>query len=491
MEPVKSQSEVQAKLKKKKDSPVQTVKRRKTNSESKKNNAKTTIHPTKGKCSTRKTRVFREFNLERLLFRWYERRLAVNDPSTSVSSNVLKKACALAKKMGASEVFLKTITEDWVKIWSEKYGINKEDPVSYTEHVAEVKAEMFEDDLKNVHSGEYTDDQIYCAFSFQFDLTSLPDKSLEPKSEDRVWLLMAGNKSGRHRTRLLITGKQWRPDCLKTVNMLSQPVIYAGGGVGTLTPDLFTWWFHREFAPAALALNESGAVLAVEQSDFLPPATDCIAADGKVKLVIYDGNVLEPKPDQNLIVAELRTRYAMLLLHGISIDQQRFVSVSQFLSGFTLKDAFPMLHRAWLNIRPETFHRCWTKPLSTPIADETSLSFGDICSTPLQIEEDRMLLLELQWLAHDLCLEVTDQDLANWVRRTLTQPLLESFIKPEPVDEADTTSAPPTVPTPAEAAVYLDKVLSWMESEALDPNLLLVVRDIMTMAKQACLTRVF
>lgn len=458
---------------------------------------------------------FREIDLERILFRWFERR---NDdhvsgsPSSSTSSSpptveeISKKAASLAKKMGASEDFLKSLNKNWIHNWLHKYGVTlgvveeqtaelgkrdeKDDTVE--QKIKDEREERDEDfGIKDVLNGEYSDDQIYCGFAFQLDWTSLPDKTLDVQQGDDhgVWLLMAGNKSGRHRIRLLITGKQWRPNCLKNVNMLSQPVVYAGGGVGVLTADLFTWWFHREFAPAALALNERGAVLVMEHNEFLPAAGDCVAADGKVRLVTYrrhDPGVIYP--DQSLIASELRIRYAMLLLHSVSMEQQRWVSVAQYIATFTLKDAFPMLHRAWLNIRPETFNRCWT---GIPSASASPLTFGRSASTPLQVEEDRMLLLELQWLSHDLGLEVTDEDLACWVTSvTEPEPREDVYVKPEPTEEngdacSTTTNENTVVPTAAEAAVCLQKVLSWMESEPMDPNLVLIVRDIMAMAKQA------
>jgi hypothetical protein len=42
-----------------------------------------------------------------------------------------------------------------------------------------------------------------------------------------------------------------------------------------------------------------------------------------------------------------------------------------------------------------------------------------------------------------------------------------------------------SVPTPSEAADHLTHALLWMETESLDPALLLVVRDILSLAKQA------
>ena len=127
----------------------------------------------------------------------------------------------------------------------------------------------------------------------------------------------------------------------------------------------------------------------------------------------------------------------MLLLHNISVEQQRWISVGQYVATFTLKDAFPMLHRAWLNIRPETFNRCWTSADDHSF-DDVALTFGRSAATPLQVEEDRMLLLELQWLSHDLGLEVTDEDLARWVRSVAAEASAspeQVYVKPEPTEE--------------------------------------------------------
>jgi hypothetical protein len=96
-----------------------------------------------------------------------------------------------------------------------------------------------------------------------------------------------------------------------------------------------------------------------------------------------------------------------------------------------------------------------------------------------------MMLLELQWLSHDLGLEVTDDDLATWVldRGPSDAPVIS--VKTEVVDDGS-EEVVSGVPTPTEAADHLAHALLWMETEPLDPALLLVVRDIITLAKQAC-----
>jgi hypothetical protein len=222
-----------------------------------------------------------------------------------------------------------------------------------------------------------------------------------------------------------------------------------------------------------------------------------VTVDVRVRLVVYpkgnfgDGAVL----DHGLIVSELRTRYAMMLLSSVaanSTEHQHATLVPDYLRKFTLKDAFPMLHRSWLNLRSETFLRCWDRvasltngePGPCPETAPCTLALSSFGATPAQAQEDRMMLLELQWLSHDLGLEVTDDDLATWALNCGTGGAPLEGVKTEPVDEG-AEEAVARVPTPSEAADHLAQALLWMETESLDPALLLVVRDIITLAKQA------
>lgn len=469
-----------------------------------------------------------ETALERALFRWFQRyqqqqrdRHGGGDELRVTvllsTAELRKKALSIARRLGASQDLLDIVNRTWILQWQTRYGIPKASasPPPAPTHCADVTitvtaaatagevpttavpspAEQLRSVLRDT---DYTAEQVYCAYGFQLDWKSLPDRTLaEIAPADRVWVLMAANRTGRHRTRLLITGRLWRPPCLRHVNMLSQPVVYAGGGSGTLTPDLFTWWFHHEFAPAAATLHPRGAVLVVEQAPFVPQEAGCIAHDVRVRLVVYpkgnfgDGAVL----DHGLVVSELRTRYAMMLLSIVAADSsepQHATLVPDYLRKFTLKDAFPMLHRSWLNVRSETFLRCWQRvaslsngdPGPLPDTPPCTLALSSFASTPTHAQEDRVMLLELQWLSHDLGLEVTDDDLATWALDCGTEsPTLEG-VKTEDVDDvAEETVA--GVPSSTEAAEHLAHALLWMETESLDPALLLVVRDIITLARQA------
>jgi hypothetical protein len=477
-----------------------------------------------------------ETALERALFRWFQRyqqqqrdRHGGGDELRVTvllsTADLRKKALSIARRLGASQDLLDIVTRSWILQWQTRYGIPKASAspppapthcadVTITVTAAAAAASAAEvpttavpspaERLRNIlRDADYTAEQVYCAYGFQLDWKSLPDRTLaEVAPGDRVWVLMAANRTGGHRTRLLITGRLWRPPSLRHVNMLSQPVVYAGGGSGALTADLFTWWFHHEFAPAAATLHPRGAVLVAEQAPFVPQEAECVAQDVRVRLVVCpkgifgDGAVL----DHGLVVSELRTRYAMMLLSSVAADStehQHATSVPDYLRKFTLKDAFPMLHRSWLNVRSETFLRCWQRvtslssedPEPSPETTPCTLALSSFASTPAHAQEDRVMLLELQWLSHDLGLEVTDDDLATWALDCGSESAALEGVKTEDVDDGP-EDAVAGVPTPSEAAEHLAHALLWMETEALDPALLLVVRDIITLARQARCTHV-
>lgn len=335
-----------------------------------------------------------------------------------------------------------------------------------------------------------------------------------------MWVVGAADHEGHHRTRLLVAGRHWRPRCLRKVNMLSQPVVYAGGGRGSLTTDLFLWWFHREFAVTAMAMHPDGAVLVAESADYLPPEGDCVAADGLVRLFVVPKDCMETR----LVVRELRVRLATGVLSrarcgvyrdsvisnsAIPEEADHHYQLDAHLRRFTLKEAFADLHRAWLSVRSETFARSWTLPRDR---DDHSLAgcSGNGAILPPRIyavdqEEDRMLLVELQSLAREAGLEVGDEELGKWIvdeESALArlgkerEPDEEQCrVKVEVEDRWSERNGDDDEdgngnndgnaedddgeddPTAEEAVGLLSRVLTWMEREPLDPGLLLAVRS--------------
>ncbi|XP_036143061.1 uncharacterized protein LOC105837174 isoform X2 [Monomorium pharaonis] len=385
-----------------------------------------------------------------------------------------------------------------------------------TAHVSSSSAlERLRNALEN-----YDRSRIYLAHVCYLDWRDLPGKRRgggdATRSSERVWVVGAADHEGHHRTRLLVAGRHWRPRCLRRVNMLSQPVVYAGGGRGSLTADLFLWWFHREFAVTAMAMHPDGAVLVAESADYLPPENDCVAADGLVRLFVVPKDCMETR----LVVRELRVRLATGILSRArcGVYRDKFPSIlglpeeegdrrlDVYLKRFTLKEAFADLHRAWLSVRSETFARSWTLPRDR---EDHPLTGCNGAMLPPRIhavdhEEDRMLFVQLQNLARQVGLEISDDELGSWIldeestlaglirkREAPDEEHSRIKIEVEPdrwsdrngdedddggndgVEEDDGEDEP----TAEEAVGLLSRVLTWMEREPLDPGLLLAVRS--------------
>ncbi|XP_054010168.1 uncharacterized protein LOC128893316 isoform X2 [Hylaeus anthracinus] len=354
----------------------------------------------------------------------------------------------------------------------------------------------------------YDRSRIYLAHVSFLDWRDLPGRrrtgSAAVPDAERVWVVGAADHEGHHRTRLLVTGRHWRPRCLRRVNMLSQPVIYAGGGRGSLTVDLFLWWFHREFAVTAMAMHPDGAVLVAECADYLPPEADCVAADGLVRLFVVPKDCLETR----IVVKELRVRLAIGVLTRASYDVYRNLSnpseetdlLSAYLKKFTMKEAFADFHRAWLSIRSDTFARSWILPSDRDDASMGFTSNGPSLSSRVHAstdqEDDRMLLIELQSLAREVGLEVSDEELNKWILDEESELAMcvrkkeleeghcrvkieaeEKWPDYEAGDEDEEEDEEEDEPTAEETVGLLSRVLTWMEREPLDPGLLLAVRS--------------
>ncbi|XP_014470361.1 PREDICTED: uncharacterized protein LOC106742176 isoform X2 [Dinoponera quadriceps] len=355
----------------------------------------------------------------------------------------------------------------------------------------------------------YDRSRIYLAHVCYLDWRDLPGKRRDTRSSERVWVVGAADHEGHHRTRLLVAGRHWRPRCLRKVNMLSQPVVYAGGGRGSLTADLFLWWFHHEFAVTAMAMHPDGAVLVAESADYLPPEGDCVAADGLVRLFVVPKDCMETR----LVVRELRVRLATGVLSrarcglyrdNLAAEEAERHRLDAYLRRFTLKEAFADLHRAWLSVRSETFARSWTLPREREDHPLAGCSTANGAILPPRIyavdqEEDRMLLVELQSLAREAGLDAGDEELGRWIvdeesalARLPREPEEEQQCRvkieledrwSERTDDEDGNNDgaededAEDEPTAEEAVGLLSRVLTWMEREPLDPGLLLAVRS--------------
>lgn len=400
----------------------------------------------------------------RALQRWLQRRRKGATPS---SPRLLRRrALSLARRLGASQACVQHLTPAWLARWQRRQLSVPRQPPSVSVckpetspspiSVVEVKTEP--EEWANLVTG-FHPDAAYVLFHVRLEWSSLPDRSFPEEPERSVSLLMAADASGRHRTRVLVIGKEWRPSCMEHVDLASQPVVYAGGGRGVPTAELFRWWVRTELAPGALSLHPSGALL-------LTPTSHCGRFTRDEESSINGVTVracLGSTTAHNRVAAEFRARYTTLLLRQAAIEDCH--TLHTFLSQISLKDVFPIIHRSWLSVRCDTF-----------------ISHGEAEVTSATVIES--LHLELQWTCHDLGLEVSDEDLHRWARGQESPVPNSSVITDPPITSTSTDTTPPVI-GPREASKCLDTALQWIESLPVDPNLVLAIRDLSTMAKQA------
>jgi hypothetical protein len=438
--------------------------------------------------------VRNEIDLEQRLFRIF--RLRCKRDVDFHFDEFYEKLLRLVEVWRCSEKLKAKVTKrPWLARWCRKYDIvhtdkstaaNKERSSSVS-----IKSEVERSELAEMLD-DYGEDEIYLFFCFHFCWSSLPDRSLgaeNSKPEDNVWLLMAANRSGRHRTRVCVLGKEMQPACLEHVNMLSQPVVYASSGDGPITSDLFAWWFYHEFSPGALAINHKVALLVEDRSHLT--CDKFVSEDSRAKfLLVGNTKVIQQQQStgwptgKNAVEMEFRVRYAKLFFSLILVEERNW-SCQAYISRSTLKDVFPLLHKAWLTIRIETFERQFNELLSVADNQAERVRRAD------EAVEDGKLLLELQWIAHDLGLEISDQDLVKWaytgeVHRSCSESAFVEMYgeaRKEVRNVNATNSA--RIPSARDAAVHLNKALAWMETQPFDPHFLLFIRHLIVLAKQA------
>lgn len=337
---------------------------------------------------------------------------------------------------------------------------------------------------------DYDDSRIYLAHVFYLDWRDLP--GIRSTGAESVWVLGAADHYGHHRTRLLVVGKHWRPKCFKRVNMINQPVVYAGGGKGCLTTELFLWWFHHEFATTAIALHPDGAILVAESTDYLPIEVACVTTDGLVRLHVIPRDSLEC----TLVTMEIRIRLAIGFLSWTRTKMYYCDSYTQHenplgvhLRKFTLKEAFVHLHQAWLSVESETFTRTWVVMHDTNIKQKLYIDMS-LSTESNQIQYHRTLITNLWNLAREVGITVDDNDIISWILKEKIKyaPIMKTYFEKDitvnkmlhGLDEGEEEEAEEEEdgPSAQEAAKLISQVLLWMETEPLDPSFLLVIRSI-------------
>ncbi|KAJ8884831.1 hypothetical protein PR048_011027 [Dryococelus australis] len=180
---------------------------------------------------------------------------------------------------------------------------------------------LFPAELQKVTMDEnLTDDQVYNCDKTALYFRLLPTKSQEPgfqQNKDRVTLLFANNKSGRHKLKPLCVGKSRSPRCFKHVNMKLLPVTYTHTKNAWMNVILQKFCSVSEKHRLSLKLEEK-ALLILDHCPAHPSADLLQSRDGKIKVKFLPKNataLIQPL-DQGIIRA-FKAYYRRELLSAI------------------------------------------------------------------------------------------------------------------------------------------------------------------------------
>lgn len=296
----------------------------------------------------------------------------------------------------------------------------------------------------------YEEEQMYDLFFMNLPWRKFTLDLTEENPEDYVVLLLCANRTGTRRTRVLVVAQQDRLKPLKGIHPLSQPVLYTDH---KLDNELLADWFHNEFVPA-------------NSDEFLPCLLTCteniecdddfLSYDGKDTLR-FETSFPEDR-DRCLkdVRNVIRVRYSLYLLETYAQHKYQFddLEFNEFLTNhFNLKSAFSLIHRSWMQ----------TDVKITTDFEET------LCELTNQLTHAIRML------------DLKDTQLST---KTLSE-----FIKVE--DNSDCvsdTEEPPEISnlTASDAASLLETASLWMESQPIEPAIIMGLRQIAGHLRKAC-----
>lgn len=156
------------------------------------------------------------------------------------------------------------------------------------------------------------------------------------------------------------------------------PVKYSGQKNAWMTSAVFHDWFHNTFVPyvctklAALG-QDCKAVLLLDNCSAHPDASELVNDDGAIVAKFLPPNVtslIQPM-DQGVLQA-LKRRYKKKLLRRLIIEDDRGVSVIDFLKTINMKTVADFIAEAWDEIQPSTLRKSWQKILPLPLKTSTN-----------------------------------------------------------------------------------------------------------------------
>lgn len=300
----------------------------------------------------------------------------------------------------------------------------------------------------------YEDEQIYDMFFMK-----LPWKKftldVDFESKDVLIVLLCANRAGSRRTRVLVVGPEDDLKCMIGIHPLSQPVLYT---THSLESEQLIDWFNFQFVPA-------------NSDEFLPCLLicaeniqcdgDCLSYDGKDTLRFQAK--LPEKEERRLqnIRNVMHARYCLYLLEMYAQYKEQYdnFDFNKFLKcHFNFKVAIPLIHRSWME---------------TDV--ELSADHESILSNLTDQLTDAVRILGLSDRRID---EETD----------FVKIEIENKFRHEPGEQEATETS---IPTASQTASLLETALLWMETQPIEPDIIIGIRQIASHIRKACFYIIF
>ena len=225
------------------------------------------------------------------------------------------------------------------------------------------------------------------------------------------------------------------------------------------------------------------ALLLLDNAPAHPDCSVLVSQDKAIKAMFLPPNttaLIQPM-DQGVLEA-LKRRYRRLMLQKLLLQDQAGQSVIEGLKNINIKDVVYMSAAAWDDIPALTLTRSWNKLLAS----------DKITESDKQPENDDSQEQSVESLAKELDPNLSDEDIANWIKEDSNDPgyqlftdkeIIQQVVSPSAVEDRDMEDdedqdEPTTTISSGQAADLLEQCLKWYEQqdEATASSLLLLKR---------------
>lgn len=363
-------------------------------------------------------------DLDKVMIDWFKQRRSENVPLTGPM--IIAQAKRYHQEMGLNTPC--EYTTGWLDKFKKRHGIRQ--IRIYGEKISAdyEAADLFVDDLaKIIQEENLTVEQIYNADETALFWRYVPRKTLATPAEksatgmkdsrERLTVLACANAAGSHKLKLMVIGKRARPHSFKGVTF---SVLYRSNQRAWITKEIFADWYENHFLSEAR--NHCNSINLPNDAKILLILDNCSAhyevklSDEEISQIRFlpanCTSILQPM-DCGVFQA-FKCHYKNNFLQRMLDCINNEVSISDFVKGFTPKDALIYAARAWDSISKETLKNAWHRllPHTLFIDDDDDVDDG-VGFDGFRISREKAQILELVNYAKNRNINLEESDITE------------------------------------------------------------------------------